>query len=207
MANSNKPNNTPSKPVVTPAKVVEPVAAAVVTPVVPAVVVPKTEAQLMAEMQAAVTSGDFKMVAKVASELVKVQKDKAQSELDAKLKVLVGKTEAVKQAINEVITRMADAGELDAADGVWFSRDFTDNNLITCRLTKTYAKSSTPKTPGTASGAGKKFAVSTTDLLTTYGNEIYKDGATFQAAWDSNTDKNFRYAIREALLKKSGAIS
>ena len=43
-------------------------------------------------------------------------------------------------------------------------------------------------------------------MIVKYGNDEYKDGQSFQASWDTSTDKNHRYAIREALLKKNGTI-
>ena len=57
--------------------------AAVAANTAPAVDKPKTEAELMADMMAAVKSGDYKAVAKVASDLVKFQKVKEQAELEA----------------------------------------------------------------------------------------------------------------------------
>ena len=164
---------------------------------------PKTEQELMQEMQAAVKSGDYKAVAKVASELVKFQKSKEQAEFDAKVKVLEAITEKVKVTIQKALQKMVDAGELDLADGIWYANDFGEK-LVTCRLMKTAAKA---KTGGGGGGGGKKFSVSTNELLEKFGDQEYKDGATFKAAWESNTDKNWRYAIREALLKKSGMIS
>ncbi len=54
---------------------------------------------------------------------------------------------------------------------------------------------------------GKLFpGVSTEELIKTkYGPMPYKDtGMNFQQAWESNTDKNWRYAIRKAILKAEG---
>ena len=163
----------------------------------------KTEQELMHEMQAAVKSGDYKAVAKVASELVKFQKSKEQAELEAKQKVLADKTEKVKSAIQKALAKMVESGELDQADGIWYSNDFGEK-LVSCRLLKTQPRA---KGTGGGGGGGKKFAVSTNELLEKFGEQEYKDGQTFKAAWESNTDKNWRYAIREALLKKSGMIS
>jgi hypothetical protein len=165
---------------------------------------PKTEAELMADMMAAVKSGDYKAVAKVASELVKFQKAKEQAELEAKQKVLAEKTIKIKAAIDKAVEKLIQSGELDAADGIWYTNDFGEK-LVTCRLIKVMTKTKT--TTGGGGGGGKKFSVSTTELLEKFGSQEYKDGQTFQAAWDANTDKNWRYAIREALLKKDGLIS
>lgn len=162
---------------------------------------PKTEEQLMTEMNEAVASGDFKAVAKVAQELVKVQKAKEQAEHEAKVKALEAVTDKVKTAIEKSVSKMVEAGELDQADGIWFNWDFGEK-LVTCRLMKTATRKS-----GGGGGGGKKFSISTAEMLEKFGSEEYKDGMTYQAAWDSNTDKNWRYAIRESLLKKSGMIS
>lgn len=165
---------------------------------------PKTEAQLMEEMNVAVKSGDYKSVAKVAQELVKFQKAKEVAEHDAKVKALEVITVEVKAAIDKVLAKLVDAGKLDQADGIWYTNDFGEK-LTTCRLMKITVKKSTGATGG--GGAGKKFAVTTTELMEKYGQEVYKDNQTFAAAWEANTDKNWRYAIREALLKKAGVIS
>lgn len=164
---------------------------------------PKDEAALMAEMNQAVKSGDYKAVAKVASELVKFQKAKEQAEYDAKVKALAEVELKVKSAIAKAIQPFVEKGELDSADGVWFAQDFGEK-LVTCRLMKVAVKKASG---GGGGGAGKKFSVSTSELLEKFGADEYKDGQTFQAAWDSNVDKNWRYAIREALLKKAGVVS
>lgn len=165
---------------------------------------PKTEAELMTEMQAAVKSGDYKQVAKVASELVKFQKTKEAAELDAKQKRLAAKTETVKAAILKALQPLIDRKELDDADGIWFVQDFGEK-LVTVRLMKTAAKASGGG--GHGGGGGKKFDVGTEELLTKFGGQEYKEGQTFQAAWDANTDKNWRYGIRTALLKLNGTIA
>jgi len=164
---------------------------------------PKDEQTLMAEMNSAVASGDYKAVAKVAQELVKAQKAKEAEELAAKAAVLDAKVKTVSDTIMKSLTKMVEAGELDMADGVFFNWDFGDKEP-SCRLTKAAARKAGS---GGGGGAGKKFSISTPTLLETYGAEDYKDGMTFQQAWDSNADKNWRYAIRESLLKKGGYIS
>ena len=163
---------------------------------------PKDEATLMAEMNSAVASGDYKAVAKVAQELVKAQKAKEQTELAAKAAVLDAKVTTVRDIITKSLQKMVDAGELDMADGIWYTWDFGEKEAV-CRLARTAAR----KAGGGGGGGGKKFSVSTPTLLETYGADDYKDGMTYKQAWDSNADKNWRYAIRESLLKKGGYIS
>ena len=176
-----------------------------VTPTAPVAVEakPPSEAELMAQMNAAVKSGDYKAVAKVAQELVKFQKSKEAAELEAKQAVLAKFTEQVKLAIEKAIKPFIDSRQLDLADGVWFAQDFGEK-LTTCKLMKSQAKAA--RTGGTG-GGGKKFSVSTSELLDKFGDAEYKEGQTFKAAWEANTDKNWRYAIREALLKKNGNIT
>lgn len=168
---------------------------------------PPTEAELMASMDKAIKSGDYKAVAKVATEIAKVQKTKEQAEVEAKQKALAGLTEKVKAMIEKAVKPMVDAGELDQADGIWYTYDFAEK-LTACRLMKSQPKARTTTGGG---GGGKKFDVATTpgsDLFEKFKGEAYKEsGMTVQQAWDSDADKNKRYAIRQWLLKKGGVIS
>jgi len=166
-----------------------------------------TEAELMAQMDKAMKTGDFKAVAKIASEIAKVQKAKEQAEVEAKQKALAGLTDKVKAAIEKAVKPLVDAGELDQADGIWYTYDFGEK-LIACRLMKSQPKARASTGGG---GGGKKFDVATTpgsDLFEKFKGEAYKDtGMTVQQAWDADADKNKRYAIRQWLLKKGGVIS
>jgi len=166
-----------------------------------------TEAELMAQMDKAIKSGDYKAVAKVATEIAKVQKSKEQAELESKQKALAVMTEKVKGVIERALKPLIEAKELDAADGVWYTYDFGDK-LTACRLMKSQPKGKTSTGTG---GGGKKFDVATTpgsDLFEKFKGEAYKEsGLTVQQAWDSDADKNKRYAIRQWLLKKGGVIS
>jgi len=161
---------------------------------------------LLEQLDKAVKSGDFKQIAKVASEIDKAQKATEKAELATKQVALQAITLKVASTIQKALKPLVDAKELDLADGVWFGYDFgavVEAGINPyCRLIKTAGK---PRTGG--GGGGKKFDVSTTDLLAKYGGEPYKDtGLTFQQAHDQNQDKNWRYGIREALLKKHGLI-
>lgn len=161
-----------------------------------------SETELMTQIGAASKAGDFKAVAKIASALVKYQKAKEQTELEAKQKALEAIRAKVHKAIVKALQPMIDAGELDQADGIWYTNDF-ELKLATCRLIKSQTKART----GGGGGGGKKFDASTTSLLEKYGSQDYKDGQTFSQAYEANTDKNWRYAIRNALLKLDGVIS
>jgi hypothetical protein len=159
-----------------------------------------TEAELRAMLDKAYASKDWKEISKVAQEINKHEKAKEAAEKEKFLKDLEAKTEKVKVAITKAVKPLVDSGELDKADGIWFTQDFGEK-LVACRLTKT-----APRKGGGGGGGGKKFDVSTEDLLDKYGGEQYKDGKTFKQAFDEDADKNKRYSVRQALLKKGGYI-
>ena len=161
-----------------------------------------TKEQLMVEMQNAMTSGDWKLVSQVSHKIDIMTKAVEKAEMDAKRAVLDEMSDSVKAAIVDAIQPLVDSGQLDAADGVWFTYDFGEQAPIV-RLMKTTTR--TPRAGG--GGTGKKFDVSTDDMLAEHGDEAYKEtGMTIKAAYDSNTDKNWRYAIRQKLLKLEGII-
>ena len=164
-----------------------------------------SEQSLMTQLDAALKAKDFKAVAKASGELVKFQKAREAVELDAKQKALEAITIEVKNAIQKAIKPFVDAKKLDAADGVWFVNDFGEA-LVTCRLTKS-APRKAKAAGGGGNGGGGKFAVSTNDLLARYGDEEYKDGVSFAEAYEADTDKNKRFAIRSKLLKMGGYIT
>jgi len=158
-----------------------------------------TQEQLMADMQAAMQANDWKLVSQVSRKIDQMQRAAEKAELDAKRKALEGMADVVKEAITKAITPLIDAGKLDACDGIWFAYDFGEQ-AATVRLTKTATRTRT------GGGTGKKFDISTEDMLAKHGEEIYKDGLTFRQAYDSNIDKNWRYGIRQKLLKLEGII-
>ena len=187
-----------AKPASTTTVVAQPVIATV-----PPVAAPVTEASLMAQLTEALGKKDFKQVAKVSSEIAKFNKDKEAIELKAKQETLAAITGDIAAAIKKALQPVVDSGKLDQADGIWYAWDFGDK-LQTCRLMKTAAKASSAG--GTRTGVGKKYDISTSELLTKFGNQEYKDGMTFAEAQEKSTDKNWRYAIREKLLKLNGTI-
>jgi len=182
---------TEQKPKVEPKATVS-VVAPVTAPVV-------SEKQLMADIQKASAAGDYKAVARIAQELVKYQRSKEQAETEAKQRALAAIVLEVKTALDAAVKRLVDSKKLDLADGVWYSMDFGDKST-SCRLLRTATKT----LRSGSGGGGKKFAVGTAELLQKHGNIEYKDGQSFQAAYDSDPDKNKRYAIRESLLKMEG---
>jgi len=172
-------------------------------PIAEAVAVAPTEADLMKQLDTAMKSGDFKAVAKVANEVAKLQKTQEQAEQEAKLAILATITEKVKIIIAKALKPIVDSGDLDQADGIWYSNDFGEK-LITCRLVKTAPKKAGGG--GGGGGGGKRFAISSNDLLDKFGDQEHKDGISLRQAYESNTDGNFRYAIRQKLLKLGGYI-
>lgn len=161
-----------------------------------------TREQLMAELQTALSTGDFRAVAAVSRKIDTMTKAAEKAELTAKQAALESVKAIVQTAYLEAITPFIDDGSLDAADGVWISHDFGEQ-APTVRLTKTTARA--PRAGG--GGTGKKFDISTDDMLARHGDEMYKEtGKTFRQAYDSNVDKNWRYAIRQNLLKLEGII-
>jgi len=160
-----------------------------------------TKEQLMAEMQAAMTANDWKLVSQVSRKIDTITKAAEKAEVDAKRAELDAMSETVKTVLIGAITPLVDSGQLDKADGIWLSYDFGDK-APTVRLMKTTTR--TPKAGG--GGTGKRFDISTEDMLAKHGEEDYKDGMNFKTAYESNTDKNWRYAIRQKLLKLEGII-
>jgi len=181
-----KQNGTPAQPVATPA---------------PVEVKQPTESELMAELKAALAKNDFKAVATISRKIDGLTKANEKAQLEAKTAALAKVIESVKSAIVKAIKPLIESKQLDAADGIWFSYDFGEQ-APTVRLTKAAAKAA--RTGG--GGTGKKFDVSTDSMLAKHGQEKFDDELTFQAAYEQNTDKNWRYAIRTKLLKLEGVI-
>lgn len=187
------------------------------TPVQEQPIVLLSEGELQAKLIELASKGDFKAIMKLTQEQAKATKAHEQELNEAKLKALAGKTESVRDAINKVIAKFVERGELDQADGVWYSRDFNNGDLIECKLTKTVAKKASAG--GHGGGGGKKFDIKTEDILAEVGHLNFGDGTNgtikagekyagqqVKAAWDSSADKNWRYGIREALLKYKGVV-
>jgi len=160
-----------------------------------------TIAQLMASMQAAITKNDFKAVSTISRQIDQRNRATEKAELDAKRALATEVSGKVLVTFLDAVGPMIDKGELDAFDGIWITHDFGEQQP-TCRLMKTAAR--TAKAGG--GGTGKKFDISTEDMLSKHGGQEYKDGLNFKEAYDSNTDKNWRYAIRTKLLKLEGII-
>mgnify|MGYP001594877772 CR=1 FL=1 len=160
-----------------------------------------TEAELMASLEAALKSKDFKAVAAASRKLDTAVKAKEKTELEVKHKALDAMIESVKAAISKAVKPLVDSGKLDAANGIWYSYDFGEQAPVV-RLLKSQPKART----SSGGGGGKKFDVSTDDMLTRHGSEEFRDGMTLQQAYESSTDKNWRFAIRKKLLQREGLL-
>lgn len=161
-----------------------------------------TREELEMQLGQALAAKDYSAVAKVSAKLSRFQADIDKAEREAKEKALADITNRVKSAIEGALKRFIDRGDLNGADGVWYSYDFGDT-LSTCRVLKPTATKTVRHSNG---GAGKKFDVKTEDMLTRHGAEVWKDGITYQAQWDSSTEKNNRFGVRTALLKLEGFV-
>jgi len=160
-----------------------------------------SEKDRTAEIMRLAASGDYKAIAAFSRKIDSADKAKEKAELAEKRAALDLITGTVAEAITKALAKIIDSGQLDAADGIWYSHDFGEA-AATVRLMK-----SAPRKAGTGGGGGgKKFDVSTDDMLSRHGEEEYKDGISFQQAYESNTDKNHRYAIRTKLLKLEGVL-
>ncbi|KKM13185.1 hypothetical protein LCGC14_1718870, partial [marine sediment metagenome] len=151
----------------------------------PAVAVAEpTEAELMASLEAALKSKDFKAVAAASRKLDTAVKAKEKIELETKRAELDKEIAIVKAAISGAVKNIVDSGELDAADGIWYSYDFGEQAPVV-RLMKSQPRAARS---GSSGGGGKKFDISTDDMLSRHGQEEYKDGLNFQQAYESSTD-------------------
>ena len=164
--------------------------------------VERTIDELMSDMQTALTGKDFKAVSSISRQIDQRNRAVEKAALDEKRAKAGEVGNVVLNAIMGVVSPLVTDGTLDDFDGIWFTMDFGEQEP-TIRIVKTATKAARSGNGGT----GKKFDVSTDDMLARYGEEPYKEsGMTFKVAYESNTDKNWRYAIRTALLKKQGVI-
>ena len=157
---------------------------------------PPTEAELLEQIGQAWKAKDFKLMSKLSQQAGKFQAARDKADQDAKLAVIGQLGDKVRSAVIKVLKPMYEGGDLDGCDGVWFTWDFGEKET-NVRLLKSIARKSTG-----GGGGGKKYNVNTKELIDTkYGSTEYKDGMTFAQAWEHSTDKNWRYAIREKILK------
>lgn len=158
--------------------------------------------ELLAEMKTATDSGDWKAVSKISAKIAKLVAGEEKAEKEAKQEALKGTTEDVKKVLDKAVAKFIEAldpATLEAMDGVWYSQDFGEA-LTTCRIVKGAVRKG-----GTGGGGGKKFNITTKELLDKHGTELMGDsGMTFQEAYDADTGGNARYKVRMKLIKAEG---
>jgi hypothetical protein len=160
-----------------------------------------TKEQLLSEMEAAMAAEvvDWKLVSSVSGKIAKLAAAEEKAERDALVQMLAAVEADVKAIIEDALE---DFNFPEQADGVWFAWDFGEG-VTSCRLLKGTVAAKV-KTPG--SGSGKKYKISTAELVALHG-DIVKEGTgeTFRALYEGNTNGNYRYyQIRVPLLKASG---
>lgn len=146
-----------------------------------------------------VKTGDYKAVAAFSRKLDIADKAAEKANLAVKTAALDVVRARIAIRIDKIVQQEVDSKSLDMADGIWYAFDFGDK-VSTTRLTKTAPKATR------AGGAGKTFDVTTVDMLTRHGEKQFKDGRTYQQAWNDSNDKNSRFHIRQILLKLDGRV-
>ena len=178
---------------------------------------------LQKRISEATAAQDWKAVTKIARELVDAENAKAKAEREKLQAAIAGLTEKVKGVIDKAVARMIEAGELDGADGVWYSKDFGDESSG-CRLLK-----SAPKVAGEKSGNGGSYVshpAKSDELRKSEGakpftspdgtpvtkatigkvEHTFPEGLTLEEAWKYSNDGGWRNRVRQALLKSAGLI-
>lgn len=180
-------------------------------------------AALHKQQNEASAAGEWAKVAGIAGEIAKLYKGAVTAATEAKRERLAASTAVVKAVLDRAVMPIIDRKPLDdarakalidsinsavgmdamkEADGIWYARDFGDN-LQTCRL---MAKATKAASTG---GVTQAYPKSSKDLLEAHGAEAYNPtadkekpyaGMTMQDAWDGDTDKNHRQAVRNALI-------
>jgi hypothetical protein len=150
-------------------------------------------------LQEAMASGDMAAVMKIAGEAKKAMSEAEKAELEAKKGLIDELTGKIAKGLEALVERFGRqiidlVGEQKAI--IQFSWQATSEEAPVVRITRSVAKRS-----GGGGGPAQKFDIGTEELLAKYGNKEYKDGKSFQQAWDESTDKNHRFNIRKKLIK------
>jgi|TARA_Y100000310_G_scaffold2292_1_gene2874 hypothetical protein len=157
---------------------------------------PRTLEAAEADLKKAMKDGDTNAVITLGQEVGKLRKDAERAEQEAKRQALASVEQAVKTAIVEAIKPIYESGQLDSADGIWYTHDFGETEG-TIRLLK-----SAPARRSGAGGGGanRKSKVTTNALLDAYGDEPFNDEMSMKQAHESTTDGNTRYRVRVKML-------
>ena len=163
---------------------------------------------LVGQLKSAIDSGDFKAVGQLAKQIAGKQAADEKTATEKRQTVLVELTAKVMKAIAKTIAPFADEMAEKGADGVWYTLDNVAKETD-CRLIKRKVRTGST---GGGGGGGQRYAISTTDLLAKYGNELVGGegamaGMTYNDAWASTTEKNPRYQLRVKLIKLANVTS
>jgi hypothetical protein len=179
-----------------------------------------THAELEKMFQESAKKGDWKAARQYASQLEASEKAEETAKKEARSKLLEGLTDKVIGTISKALAKMKDGGELDEADGVWFSWDFGEPHP-SGRLMK-----SAPRKAAAGGGTGNGSYISrpekTADLIAQVGSHVmFKEatlvtidkveqtmaaGTTFKQAHDASNNGGWRNRVRMALLKEAGLV-
>jgi len=166
---------------------------------------------LTEQLSVAMSKGDMREVIKLAKAIADDERGKERELAEAnKGKILELNTkvmEALTKVANDYMEKITELVGFENA-GVIF-KFIPADKLEQCKITT--------KAPKSSGGGGTRVAsglAGVQELLTQHGDEmvgkVYLGGKfaddTWRSAYDSNTDKNFRYAILKALRKLAGLV-
>lgn len=161
-----------------------------------------TQKELMAKLQDAITASDFKQVAKISKEIAAAQAEQEKTEKERTATERVTLVEAIRKDFKAFLKQYKDPIGAVYGDGLWCAWN-PDNqeNPLEVRITKKSVRAG-----GGVGGGGKKFSITTEELLSKHGSAEYKEGVTCQEAYDSDTAGNARYKVRVKMLKHEGLM-
>ena len=160
---------------------------------------------LQAQLQAAAGKGDWKQVIEIGSQLKRAQSEADKARAEANKGKVIELSIKVKGELIKVAKRFEEAivalvGEDKAR--VKFEYDFSNELDSTIAITKSTGGSK--RVAG--SGSPQRYEKSTNDLLSAFGGQQFlkngqPSGQTLKEAYDSNTDGNWRFKVRQQLIK------
>jgi hypothetical protein len=184
----------------------------------------KSQDELKAEMAKAYAANDFLAVSKISKLLAADQISAEKAKRDEALKGRAELTSKSKAKWDVFAQKMIDSGAYDGCDGIWYTKDFGSTDSSLCLFKEQKTKRAAGESKG--GGAGKKFAITTKELLNKYGNQVVGDSAgtemvymvdgkkvewSAETTWNEmnskSTNGNWNYfKVRKPLLKLEGLI-
>lgn len=177
-------------------------------------------ADLKAQMAKAIELEDYSQVAQIARALKAAQTAEREAKDAETSTQRTELTQKIMDKVGAIISKFQDqVTALVGADRAEILYAWSPEKGVVCHIMKVQAKvvSGEPRkarTPGSGTPA-PKGGPSSEEMLATYGAEIMRPdakegekfaGVTFQQQWDSSSDKNNRYQVRVALLKRHTAV-